>query len=140
MNTKPSSSVGTPRKLRSGRDPKTNAYRLVHGHADRWKDLYVDRLGDFLLIQSPQPLTDPQLEAAIKWKGTLKIKGVYYKKLNRMVQRSNTTSASPRIIMGLEAPDEFEVMENGLKYRLSLKQGYSTGLFLDMRENRQRIL
>lgn len=42
--------------------------------------------------------------------------------------------------MGLEAPDEFEVMENGLKYRLSLKQGYSTGLFLDMRENRQRIL
>ncbi|SVA41289.1 uncharacterized protein METZ01_LOCUS94143, partial [marine metagenome] len=84
MNTKPSSSAGTPRKLRSGRDPKTNAYRLVHGQADGWKDLYVDRLGDFLLIQSPQPLTDPQLEAAIKWKGALKIKGVYYKKLNRM--------------------------------------------------------
>jgi 23S rRNA (cytosine1962-C5)-methyltransferase len=42
--------------------------------------------------------------------------------------------------MGLEAPEEFEVMENGLTYRLSLKQGYSTGLFLDMRENRQRIL
>ena len=140
LNTKPSPSAGPPRKLRSGRDPKTNAYRLVHGQADGWKHLYVDRLGDFLLIQSPQPLTDPQLEAAIKWKGALKIKGVYYKKLNRMVQRSTTTSASPRIIMGLEAPDEFEVMENGLKYRLSLKQGYSTGLFLDMRENRQRIL
>ena len=43
LNTKPSSSAG--------RDPKTNAYRLVHGQADGWKDLYVDRLGDFLLIQ-----------------------------------------------------------------------------------------
>lgn len=140
LNTKPSPSAGTPSKLRSGRDPKTNAYRLVHGQADGWKGLYVDRLGDFLLIQSPQPLTDLQLKYAIKLKGALKIKGIYYKKLNRMVQRSTTTSASPRIIMGLEAPDEFEVMENGLKYRLSLKQGYSTGLFLDMRENRQRIL
>ena len=140
MNTKPSRPAGPPRKLRSGRDPKTNAYRLVHGQADGWKDLYVDRLGDFLLIQSPLPLTDPQLEAARKWNATLKIKGVYFKKLNRMVQQSTTASASPRLVMGLEAPEEFEVMENGLTYRLSLKQGYSTGLFLDMRENRQRIL
>ena len=100
----------------------------------------MDRLGDFLLIQSPQPLTDSQLEAAKEWKGALKIKGVYYKKLNRMVQQSTKSSASPRLIMGLEAPDKIEVMENGLKYRLSLKQGYSTGLFLDMRENRHRIL
>ena len=100
----------------------------------------MDRLGDFLSIQSPLPLTDPQLEAAKEWKGALKIKGVYYKKLNRMVQQSTKSSASPRLIMGLEAPDEFEVMENGLKYRLRLNQGYSTGLFLDMRENRHRIM
>ena len=126
--------------MRSGRDPKTNAYRLIHGQADGWKDLYVDRLGDFLLMQSPLPLTELQVDATKKWKNALKIKGVYYKKLNRLVQQSTPTSASPRLIMGLEAPDEFEVMENGLKYRLSLKQGYSSGLFLDMRENRQRIL
>ena len=126
--------------MRSGRDPKTNAYRLIHGQADGWKDLYVDRLGDFLLMQSPLPLTELQVDATKQWKNALKIKGVYYKKLNRLVQQSTPTSASPRLIMGLEAPDEFEVMENGLKYRLSLKQGYSSGLFLDMRENRQRIL
>ena len=100
----------------------------------------MDRLGDFLLVQSPLPLTDSQLEAAKEWKAALKIKGVYYKKLNRMVQQSTKSSASSQLIMGLEAPDEFEVMENGLKYLLSLKQGYSTGLFLDMRENRKRIL
>ena len=126
--------------MRSGQDSKTNAYRLVHGQADGWKDLYVDRLGDFLLMQSPLPLSELQVDATKKWKNALKIKGVYYKKLNRLVQQSTPASASPRLIMGLEAPDEFEVMENGLKYHLSLKQGYSTGLFLDMRENRQRIL
>ena len=140
MNTKPPSVSSSLRRLRSGRDSKTNAYRLVHGQADGWKDLYVDRLGDFLLMQSPLPLTAPQIDAAKEWKSALNLKGVYYKKLNRMVQKSTTANASPRLVMGLEAPDMFDVLENGLKFRLSMRQGYSHGLFPDMRENRQRIL
>ena len=140
MNTNPPAGSGSLRRLRSGRDSKTNAYRLVHGQADGWKDLYVDRLGDFLLMQSPLPLTEPQIDAAKDWKNALNLKGVYYKKLNRMVQTCTMTSTSPRLVMGLDAPKVFDVLENGLTFRLSLNQGYSTGLFLDMRENRQRIL
>jgi 23S rRNA (cytosine1962-C5)-methyltransferase len=126
--------------LRAGRNPETNAYRLIHGEADGWKELYVDRLGDFLLMQSPQPLTDPQIDVAIEWKNRLNISGVYYKQLNRLVQASTKRNASPRLVMGLESPDTFEVQESGATFRLSLNEGYSTGLFLDMRENRQRIL
>ncbi len=140
LNTPSPHSNGSLRKLRSGRNPATNAYRLVHGQADGWKDLYVDRLGDYLLMQSPQPLTESQTAAAKSWKEKFKSSGVYYKKLNRQVQKSTMNSASPRLVMGLESPDEFEVMENGLKFQLSMTQGYSTGLFLDMRENRRRIL
>jgi len=140
LNTNPPAVSGSLRRLRSGRDSKTNAYRLVHGQADGWKDLYVDRLGDFLLMQSPLPLTEPQIDAAKDWKNALNLKGVYYKKLNRMVQTCTMTSTSPRLVMGLDAPEVFDVLENGLTFRLSLNQGYSTGLFLDMRENRQRIL
>ena len=130
----------SPLKLRAGRDPETNAYRLIHGEADGWKELYVDRLGDFLLMQSPQPLSDPQIDVAKDWKNRLNLKGVYYKRLNRTVQSSKNTDSSPRLLMGLEAPDIFEVRESGATFLLSLNQGYSTGLFLDMRENRQRTL
>ena len=140
MSKTPPSVSASLRRLRAGQDPETNAYRLVHGRADGWRDLYVDRLGDFLLMQSPLPLTESQIDAAKEWKNSLNLKGVYYKKLNRMVQASKKTGASPRLVMGLEAPDAFDVLENGLTFRLSLSQGYSTGLFLDMRENRQRIL
>ncbi len=140
MSKTPPSVSASLRRLRAGQDPETNAYRLVHGRADGWRDLYVDRLGDFLLMQSPLPLTEPQIDAAKEWKNSLNLKGVYYKKLNRIVQASKKTGASPRLVMGLEAPDAFDVLENGLTFRLSLSQGYSTGLFLDMRENRQRIL
>ncbi|MCC6233327.1 MAG: class I SAM-dependent rRNA methyltransferase, partial [Verrucomicrobiales bacterium] len=35
---------------------------------------------------------------------------------------------------------EFPVRENGLTYLLSFAEGYSTGLFLDQRDNRRRLL
>jgi 23S rRNA (cytosine1962-C5)-methyltransferase len=34
----------------------------------------------------------------------------------------------------------FEIVENGLQFLVSLDAGYSTGLFLDQRENRRRLL
>ena len=91
-------------------------------------------------MQSPRPLTGPQIDAAKEWKNKLNLNGVYYKQLNRQVQASTKKNASPRLVMGLEAPDTFQVQESGITFRLSLNEGYSTGLFLDMRENRQRIL
>ena len=50
-------------KLRHGLDPRTNIYRLIHGAADGWKGLYVDRLGKYLSVQSSQPLNEKQKEA-----------------------------------------------------------------------------
>ena len=64
------------RKLRQGFDQNTNIYRLIHGSADRWKGLYVDRLGDYLLIQSPQSLTEKQKEETQELQHKLKLKGI----------------------------------------------------------------
>ena len=39
-------------------DPQeTDAFRVIHGASDRWPGWYVERLGQFLLSQSEQPLT-----------------------------------------------------------------------------------
>ena len=35
----------------------TNAYRVIHGASDGWPGWYVERLGDFLLSQSAQALS-----------------------------------------------------------------------------------
>jgi RluA family pseudouridine synthase len=44
-------------------DPReTTAFRLIHGASDGWPGWYVDRLGDWLLSQSEQPLTPAQTE------------------------------------------------------------------------------
>ena len=140
MSTPPSSARGALRKLRSGRNQKTNVCRLIHGAADGWAGLYIDRLADYLLVQSERPLTDAQQQTVQGLRSNLKSKGVYHKHLNRQIQNTSKSNASARLIMGLEAPEFFEATEHHLRYRLSFNEGYSTGLFLDMRENRHRLL
>lgn len=118
----------------------TNAYRLAHGAADGRPGWYVDRLGDFLLSQAEHPLDSGQLRALGAWLEELGARGAYHKTLERRVRASEPEVASPRWVLGELAPEEFEVRENGVRFRLSFSAGYSVGLFLDQRENRRRLL
>jgi 23S rRNA (cytosine1962-C5)-methyltransferase len=114
-------------------DPsQTNAVRLVHGAADGWPGLYVDRWDDFLLASSGQSLSPAQLQ----FTQSLPARGLYHKTLQRQ-----PGSNSPRHISGEHAPSEgFVIRENGLKFKIRFDEGYSVGLFLDQRDNRRRLL
>ncbi|MEO7515656.1 MAG: pseudouridine synthase [Verrucomicrobiota bacterium] len=118
----------------------TNAFRMIHGAADRWPGWYVERLGEFLLSQSEQSLKSEQLEALESFLRQFSLRGAYHKILSRRVRQISSTEASPQLVLGKDAPDEFVVLENGIQFALSFKEGYSVGLFLDQRENRRRFL
>jgi 23S rRNA (cytosine1962-C5)-methyltransferase len=117
---------------------QTNAFRMVHGAADGWPDCYIDRIGDYLLVQTPGEITAAQKQLAERLSGRSGLKGVYHRLLTRHA-RGRGVEASPELIMGLAAPPTIPVMENGLSFELSLQEGYSVGLFLDQRENRRRL-
>jgi 23S rRNA (cytosine1962-C5)-methyltransferase len=117
-------------------DPaQTTACRLIHGAADGSAGWYVDRLGDYVLVQSEHP---PDVSAGAA--GIRGGRGSYYKQLTHRVREKNLAAASPRLIAGEPAPDRFEIRENGLRFELSFSEGYSVGLFLDQRDNRRRFL
>jgi len=132
-----------------GRDPRlalreaiidaaeTNAFRLVHGSADGYPGWQVDRLDQFLLSQWETELS-PSQRAWLE--GAMGRGGAYHKLLQRRVRQTSITDVSPRHVGGQNAPPRFVVRENQLVFELSLQEGYSTGLFLDQRENRRRIL
>lgn len=117
-----------------------DAFRLVHGAADGWPRWYVDRLGDYLLSQSERELTGKQREALAGWLRSLCVRGAYHKKLSRHVRGRSAAESSPQNVLGEVAPNEFVVRENGARFVLSFKEGYSVGLFLDQRDNRRRFL
>ncbi|HWW00980.1 MAG TPA: pseudouridine synthase [Candidatus Acidoferrum sp.] len=67
-------------------------------------------------------------------------RGAYHKRLTRHLRRTSVAEASPQLMLGTPAPERFTIRENGLHFELSFAEGYSTGLFLDQRDNRRRLL
>ena len=118
----------------------TNAFRLIHGASDGWPGWFVEKLGDFLLSQSESPLSVKQGEELSHLAKVFLSRGAYHKFLSRRVRRSTTTEASPQLVFGKAAPEQFEILENGVRYEMSFNEGYSVGLFLDQRGNRRRLL
>jgi 23S rRNA (cytosine1962-C5)-methyltransferase len=118
----------------------TNAFRLIHGASDGWPGWFVEKLGDFLLSQSESPLGDKQREELSRLAKNFSSRGAYHKILSRQVRRSPATEVSPQLVFGEAAPERFEILENGVRFEMSFREGYSVGLFLDQRDNRRRFL
>lgn len=115
----------------------SNAYRLIHGASDGWPGWYLDRLSEVLLSQSAADLSAElqQYLAAIPG-----VRAVYHKTLNRQVRRTTPAEVSPQLLSGASLDAPFTILENGVCFELSVAEGYSTGLFLDQRDNRRRLL
>lgn len=118
----------------------TNAWRLIHGASDDHPGWYVDRLGDWLLSQSEAAVSPGQRERLHAWCRQLGLKGAYHKQLDRHVRQTAKEQASPALLFGEPAPARFTIVENGVRFSLSFAEGYSTGLFLDQKDNRRRLL
>jgi len=122
-------------------DPaETNAFRLIHGSGDGHPGWYVDRLGDFLLSQAVRPLEAAQQQELMRLMKLFRLNGAHHKILSRQIGGTAATGISPQPALGEVAPERFEVRENGARFELSFNEGYSTGLFLDQRDNRRRLL
>lgn len=139
----PAEFAGDPRlALRNALiDPSgTTACRLLHGAADGWPGWFVDRLGDFLLSQSAQPLSEGQLAQLGSWLRRLGLRGACHKLLRRQAGDPASASGPPQLVLGEAAAGGLVVRENGARFALRFAGGGSTGLFLDQRDNRRRLL
>lgn len=106
---------------------ETNAFRLINGAADGLPGVIVDSYDGRLLVQW-------QTEAvATEWYDRLDGRAVY----EQVCTKQRRTM--PRCVRGA-AEERFPVRENGLTFLAGFGEGLSTGLFMDQRENRWRLL
>jgi 23S rRNA (cytosine1962-C5)-methyltransferase len=109
---------------------RTNAFRWIHGEADRLPGIHVD-------------LYD--LAAVVRFDG--EGAPAFYKDLGARLARAARPLDLQVLIdrqtgerlFGRGAPARFEVLENGLKFEVSPGVGGKGGLFLDQRENREEV-
>ena len=130
-------------------DAQTNAYRLFHGSSDGFPGVYIDKLADRLLLSTAGSLTNSKQSSQILHlaKAVLaesKATSLWQKTLLKQPGKNSLQESSAQLILSNQKTQEeaadFEIMENGIKYKLSFSEGYSFGIFLDQRENRRRIL
>jgi 23S rRNA (cytosine1962-C5)-methyltransferase len=126
---------------RAGVARATDAYRVVDDRADGLPGVVIDRYAEFAVLSlftgeaeaEAAPLAGALIDAGIR--------GVYAKRRVRAdLRRASKEELSPEApLSGEAAPVDLVVVENGMKFRVDLSSGLSTGLFADQRETRAMV-
>lgn len=118
--------------------PTTNAYRLINAEGDGISGLIVDYYNGYLVIQvhtqGIENLKSYFIEQLID---LLQPKGIYEKSLSGSRQEDGLEPFEG-LCYG-EIPETIEILENGLKFAVSIPHGQKTGFFLDQRSMRAQI-
>jgi 23S rRNA (cytosine1962-C5)-methyltransferase len=109
---------------------RTNAFRWVHGEADRLPGIHVDLYDEAAVVRFDGD------GAAGFYLGLGARLAEAARPLDLKVVLDRQTGAR---LFGRGAPARFEVLENGLKFEVSPAAGGKGGLFLDQRENREEV-
>jgi 23S rRNA (cytosine1962-C5)-methyltransferase len=113
---------------------KTDAYRLCT-KADGWAERYGP---DILISYKTEAVCDEMLRELEEW--ALLSNQRFERIFGRHSPKQNSERNAPRLISGdASAPLHRTVLERDVRYGLDFGAGYSAGLFLDQRENRQFV-
>lgn len=116
---------------------------MFNGATEGIEGIIIEKLGSVIIFQYHEgkcELKNSELEALARWyENTLKIKSVYLKRFaqDRSALQADKEYFNPHPLWGEVAPAEIQCQENGMKLEIHPYDGFSTGIFLDQRNNRK---
>ena len=108
---------------------ETSLIRLIDGQGDNLDGHILESYGKGWLIST----SGSNLRSDVREILSSYEKPLYWKRLDQHQKES------PIHLCGEELPEFFYGLENGLRCRLSFKSGYSQGIFIDQRNNREAL-
>lgn len=121
----------------------TDSCRVIFGEADFLPGLVVDKFADVLVVQSLALGIDRLKETIIRFlkeemeKDGIRIRGVYERSDAKV--RLQEGMELRKGFIGQEFDTRVEIVENGVRYIVDVKDGQKTGFFLDQKYNRKAI-
>lgn len=112
-----------------------NAYRVVFAEADGLPALIVDKYADVLSVQFLSLGIDRRKQLITECLVELFTPGGIYERSDVAVRLKEGLKENKGTLYG-EVPDKVEIIENGLKMAIDVKNGQKSGYFLDQKENR----
>jgi len=128
------------------KDQNTNCFRIFNSAGDGFEGLIIDFYAGYILIQyfnqRAENIVNKISQLIIKFLPvflSVPIKGILAK--NRMLNSDRSaTQWKSRILEGVYDKDGVVVVQNGIKARVDLLSGQNTGIFLDMRDIRDKLV
>ncbi|MDP8262053.1 MAG: class I SAM-dependent rRNA methyltransferase [Candidatus Ancaeobacter aquaticus] len=121
----------------------TDVYRIFNEEGDGISGLAIDVYGEYVLISFFSHGIESFLDCIVDaLQSEIKVKGIY--SVSRITRSKIYPCAEKKIhptdlVWGEEAPEFFQVIENGIIFFVSMKEGAKTGLYLDMKDNRKAL-
>ena len=121
----------------------TSSCRLIFGEADFLPGLVVDKFSDVLVVQSLALGIDRMKETILALvrevllEDGVTIRGIYERSDAKV--REQEGMERTKGFLGPEFDTLVEIVENGVRYQVDVKEGQKTGFFLDQKYNRQAI-
>jgi 23S rRNA (cytosine1962-C5)-methyltransferase len=117
----------------------TNAYRLIHSESDFLPGLILDQYDDFIAAQFLTAGME-QLKSVILQviQEVFHPKGIFDKS-DAGARNQEGLKMTHGVLSGEEPPDQINIEEYGVRFKVDLKQSQKTGFFLDQRENRHWV-
>ena len=121
----------------------TSSCRVIFGEADFLPGFIVDKFSDVLVVQSLALGIDRYKEMLVELlkkvlaEDGIRICGVYER--SDVKVRKQEGMEPYKGFIGEEFPTLVEIVENGVKYQVDIKDGQKTGFFLDQKYNRLAI-
>ena len=115
---------------------RTNAFRWVHGEADRLPGLHLDLYADVAAVR----FDGAGARAFYRQLPDLLVAAARPLRLRTAIDRETRQPlAGAQQPGGNDPPPDQQVLENGLQFGVDLAHGQKGGLFLDQRENRAEV-
>lgn len=108
---------------------ETDAVRLIDAAGDGLPGVYLETFADHWLVST----TGPTIPAPVASWLREQHRSIYHKCLSQQQKES------PAHFHGPQVEQPFLARENGVNFEVSFHSGYSQGIFLDQRDNRQRV-
>jgi 23S rRNA (cytosine1962-C5)-methyltransferase len=120
---------------RAGLGPSTNAYRLVYSEGDLLPSLIIDRYRDVFVLQTLSQGTEAIKPLLVELLTEEFAPRAIIERNDVRVRQHEGLEMTAGILYG-EVPEEFEILQDGIRFNVSPLAGQKTGSFLDQRENR----
>jgi len=114
---------------------KTNAYRLLNSEGDGLSGLTIDRFNDVAVVSSSAFWVEAHKTLICELiKEHLSINEIVWLSDEKTLAQDGWKNELPKV-----TPSSADVLESGITYQVNFASTQKTGLFLDQRENHERI-